>query len=365
MSSSTARKLISGILAATCMGFLCLLYMHEGPAKRIDAFMQAQNFHGAVLIAKGDQVLFKGAYGLANREHAIPNSPQTVFRIGSVTKQLTAVAILLLQEQGKLNVSDPLSKYLPTFPNGENITLHHLLSHSSGIATITDLPHFASFQLQPTTPLKTITQYQQLQPHFPPGSDCEYSDPGYIILGAIIEIASGKSYEEYLRESIFAPLGMSATTIDQQQVIIPQRAAGYAINKNDQIIPAGYIDMSFPHAAGALVSTVEDLYKFNRALQNNTLLSPASLKALFSIQASNASRKIAYSYGFRIGPQNRFMEECDSSVIGHFGSIEGFEAASLLYADGLMIILLSNVEKTPVRSMHIALAQLAHGHWRR
>ncbi len=331
--------------------------LHE----EIDLYLKKSDFQGAVLIAKEGKILFKKGYGLSNREHDISNTLNTVFRIGSITKLFTAIAILQLQEMGKLNVNDPIIKYLPAYPQhqGEKVTIHHLLSHTSGIPSITELPNILEIQRQASFPQQTMKYFNQLQFNFPPGTDCEYSDSGFIILGAIIEAITKKSYAEYLQELIFRPLSMDSTYFDYNHLIIPNRAEGYVKNKNGEMEHPPYVDLSFPHGSGALASTVEDLYRLDRALKEGSILKKESLATLFTLQAKNFKRLIAYGYGIRIGSQNKGMEGCESSIVGHFGTIEGFEAALIRYRDvDLSIILLSNVEKTGVRFIHKKLAEI-------
>ena len=334
-------------------------------ANEMDTYLKENQFQGSVLIAKEGEILFSKGYGYANEEFKIENSVETVFRIGSITKQLTAVAILQLQEKGMLSVQDPIAKYLPGYPQGDKITIHHLLSHSSGISSITDFPNLLQMQRDATYPQKTIEHFKNLHLKFSPGTDCEYSDSGYIILGAIIEAVAKQSYEGYLQENILIPLGMNSTYYEHNASVIPNRASGYVKNEQGVTQHAPYVDMSFPHASGALSSTVKDLFVFYQALKGEALLKKESRESLYKIQASNANRKIAYGYGFRIGPQNRGMEDCRSSIVGHFGTIDGFEAALIRYLDDeLIIILLSNREKTDVRSFHKDLARLVQSHWR-
>lgn len=353
------------IALTACIAMFTVLTPQKAQSltNQIDEYLISQDFHGSVLVAKDGKVLISRGYGLANIEHSIANTPKTVFRIGSITKQFTAVAILQLQENGLLNIDEPIIKYFPDYPEGDKITIHHLLSHTSGIPSICDFANLHEIQVHPSTPNTVIDHFKNLLLHFAPGTDCEYSDSGYILLGAIIETVTNKSYERYLQENIFDPLGMHATYYEHNKSVIPNRASGYA-TKDGVYNHAGYIDMSFPHAAGALSSTVEDFYKWNRALQGlskSTLISEDSREALFTAHASSEGRNCTYGYGFRVGPKNKGMDGCHSSIVGHYGAIEGFEAASVQYRDeDLIIILFSNVEKSNVRGFHKEIANLVH-----
>ncbi len=333
--------------------------------QKIDSFLKENQFQGAVLIAQEGKILFARGYGFANEEDRIPNTPQTIFRIGSITKSFTAIAILQLQEKGLLNVNDPIINYLPDYPNGNHITIHHLLSHTSGIPSITDFPNLSEIQRHPSHTYQTLSYFKDLPLQFFPGNDCSYSDSGYIVLGAIIEAVTSQTYESFILENFLQPLEMTSTYYDHHQSLIPKRAIGYVKNAKGEKEHANYIDMSFPHAAGALVSSVQDLYKLDQALKNHTLLSKQSIDALFAIQGSNKETHISYGYGFFIGPDNFELEGAHETIIGHSGTIEGFRAAFFRYPDeDLSIILLSNLENTPINALHLQLAHFIFSSWR-
>lgn len=339
-------------------------FFSRTPSRHIDTYLKENDFRGTVLISKKGKIFFKKAYGLANEEDNVSSTPTTIFRIGSITKQFTAVAILQLQEKGLVDVQDSVSKYLPDYPDGGKITLHQLLCHSSGIPSITKLSNFSEIQCLPLKPEQTLAFFNELPLRFIPGTDCEYSDSGYLVLGAIIEKVSGKKYEAYLQDNIFRPLGMKSTFCDSSHLIIPNRAQGY-VKKEGTLQHADYMNMSLPQAAGGLCSTVEDLHKWASALEGTQLLTQVSLDSLFTIHASNTARKIAYGYGFRIGAHNLGMEGCRDSIVGHFGTINGFKAAFIRYLDdGLTLILLSNLEDASVQTIHKDLAQIACSSWR-
>lgn len=352
-------------IALAAVAMLSKAFFAPTMAQTIEAFLEQRKFQGAVLIAKDGNILLSKGYGFANAEHRISNTSSTVFRLGSITKQVTAVAILQLQEKGLLSVDDPIKKYLPHYTMGKKITIHHLLSHTAGVPSITEFANLPEIQRHPVTPDEVITYFNGLPLRFEPGSDCEYSDSGYIVLGAIIEAVTKKPYEVYVQEHIFQPLGMHSSYYDHHELIIPNRASGYA-QEDGKIRHANFLDMSLPHASGALASTVEDLYQFDRALTGTSLLSQSSLETMYTIHGSSRAHRIAYGYGVMLGPQNEGMEGCDASVTGHFGFIEGFEAALINYPDSdLTIILLSNVEKTPVNELHKELEKLLSDYfWR-
>jgi CubicO group peptidase (beta-lactamase class C family) len=323
----------------------------------VDSYLRGKNFQGTVLIAKQGKILFSKGYGLSNAEHQIPNTSKTVFRLGSITKQFTAVAILQLQEQGKLNVKNPISTYLPDYPQGDKITIHQLLTHTSGILSITKFPNLSEIERQPSTPDLVMTYFKDLPLEFAPGTECKYSDSGYIVLGAILEAVTATPYEKYVQEHFFSPLGMKTTYFDHNQSIIPNRASGYGLDTKGMAVNAEFIEMSFPHAAGSLASTVEDLYIWDRALKGDKLLSKESKKQLFRVQAFSENNQISYGYGLFIDDKNH--------IVGHMGSIEGFRAALYRHLnDDVTLIILSNRENTQVVALEQELFFIISSSWR-
>ena len=344
---------------------LALFVFSRSPFPEIEDYLLKNNFHGAALVAKDGKILLSKGFGLANREHRIPNKASTLFRLGSITKQFTAVAILRLQAQGKLDLHAAINSYLPDYPRGDIITVHQLLSHTSGIPSITKLSFLQDFQLHPASIDQVIDTFKNMPLEFAPGTSCNYSDSGYLVLGAIVEAVANMPYEEYLQREFFEPLGMRATYYDHNRSIIADRASGYEQVDDTTVCNARYIDMSVPHGAGALASTVEDLYIWNVALIEGRILSKESTDLLFTIHGSSNINKITYGYGFFVGPQNKGLEAAFSTIIGHSGTIEGFRAASYHYPDeDLTVILLSNVENTPINQLSIEIAKLYSSRWR-
>ena len=298
----------------------------------LNAHMKLGNFSGSVLIAKADEVLVRKGYGLANIEIDVPNTPKTKFRLGSVTKQFTAMAILQLQEDELLSVNDPLSKFIPDYPDGDKITIHHLLTHTSGIPNLTDFPELEKIK-KIKTPVEEIIEIFKNEPlEFSPGEKFQYSNSGYTLLGFIIEKASGKTYEEYLKENIFIPLNMKDSGYDHHNTVLLNRASGYSPGK-DGIVNDKYIDMSIPFGGGCLYSTIEDMYIWDRALYTDKLLSENSLNEMFTPFEDD------YGYGWYISDiHNR-------KCIRHSGGIEGFTANISRYVnDDVCVVVLSNFE---------------------
>jgi CubicO group peptidase (beta-lactamase class C family) len=286
----------------------------------------------------GEVLLSKG-YGLANREWEIPNTPDTKFRIGSLTKQFTAMAILLLQERGLLTVEDPICMYFEECPEAwEDITIHHLLTHTSGITDFTAFSDYARWSMMPSTPENTIQRFINEPLDFAPGEEWSYSSSGYIILGYILREVSGDRYSTFLRENIFEPLGMENTGLDSNTRVIEHRADGYAAE-----FRADYIDMSIPFAAGGLYSTIEDLYLWDQALYSGQVVSEESWEAMMQsrVAAEAIGEGFYYAYGLIVS------ESSESPVVGHAGGINGFRCAMRHFPeDNTTIIILSNDQRS-------------------
>jgi CubicO group peptidase (beta-lactamase class C family) len=274
----------------------------DGLTAQVDAYLAPLvadgKFSGSVLLARDGEVLARKAYGLANRELDVPTTPQTKFRIGSLTKQFTAMAILLLQQQGKLSVSDHICQFISDCPDAwQEITIHHLLTHSSGIPNVTDLPVYRQLKLTPSRSFLTMEHVRDLPLAFTPGSRFSYTNSGYIILGYIIEQAAQAEYPVFVRGQIFEPLQMQDTGYDTR-VVPKQRAAGYT---NDGTFNADFIDMSVPHAAGGLYSTVDDLYRWDQALYTEQLIPKAALETMFTPHVTYPPpEEGGYGYGWGI-----------------------------------------------------------------
>ncbi len=241
------------------------------------------HFSGSVLIARDGRPIISKGFGMANYELSVPNTPQTVFRIGSITKQFTAMAILMLQEQGKLNTSDSICKLLHNCPSTwQPITIRHLLTNTSGITSYTDLPNFREkFSIRSLTHAELVDLFRDKPLEFTPGQKFAYSNSGYYLLGLIIEKASGKPYAEFLRDNIFVPLGMKNSGYDDLHTLLSNRANGYEW-AGKSFTNARFIHMAIPYSAGALYSTTEDLLLWDKALYTEKLVSRKSLDEMFT-----------------------------------------------------------------------------------
>jgi len=306
----------------------------------VGAFAEQEKFSGSVLVARNGNLLLSKGYGQANYELDAPNNPQTKFRIASITKQFTAMAIIQLQEKGLINVEDKLHKYILDYPNGEKISIHHLLTHRSGIPDYCQLGNFQEEKIKPHTLLQLIELFKDKPLDFQPGAECKYSNSGYVLLGYIIEKISGKSYEMFLKENIFNPISMHDSGYDNRRIILKNRASGYKIADN-LLVNSDYADMSLPAGAGGLYSSVEDLYKWDQALYSNVLLSTNSLTKIFTPYnaEANDTHPSGYGYGWNIHRLH------NRNVVSHLGGIEGFSSLIHRYIDEkICIIILGNIE---------------------
>jgi CubicO group peptidase (beta-lactamase class C family) len=330
----------------------------ETPSQTADALLNGltkTNDPGlAVLVAQDGKILFEKCYGLADVEHHVPITPQTTFRIASITKQFTASAILKLQEGGKLSVNDKLSRYIPDFPRGNEVTLRQLLIHTSGIRRYTDKPGFFDRVTNATTTEAIIEAMKKDSYEFDPGTQWRYDNSGYMLLGYIVEKVSGQSYGDFLRENFFVPLGMTNTGVYRAHLDLPREALGYSLGKNGFKRALNW-DMSWAGGAGALYSTVEDLYRWNEGIFNGRVLNAASLKAAFTPVRMNEDKTDDlwndYGYGWMIGHDRALRE------IWHDGGIDGFGSCLLRAPDEqFTAVVLANAEPSRPKANTTLLA---------
>lgn len=278
----------------------------------VRASVEAEAFSGSVLVARDGEVLLDRGYGFANREWSIPNDGDTKFRLGSVTKQFTAVAVMILNERGLIDLDAPLKTWLPDAPAAwDGVTVRHLLAHTSGIPNFTAFDDYESLKTLPATMDSLIARFRDRPLDFQPGEGWRYSNSGYILLTAIVEKASGLSYAAFIAETVFEPLGMSDSGYDSHAAILPRRASGYSPTARG-LVNADYVDMTIPQGAGALYSTTRDLLKWKQGLFGGRLLSPASL-ALLTTPVRNR-----YAFGLIV------TEAGGNTTVSHSGGIEGF-----------------------------------------
>jgi len=322
-------------------------------ASKVEAYLKPlldeDLISGSVLIAKGDAVLVSRGFGPANREYNQPCTPETRFRLASVSKQFTATAIMMLEEAGKLSVEDSLSQYIPDYPRGGEITLHHLLTHTSGVINYSRLEDHYRVWCMPHTLEQVIDRFKQKPLQFNPGERWAYSNSGYVLLTYIIEKVSGLTYEEYLKQHIFKPLDMAHSGVDRHTAVIPKRATGH-YNDGQGIVQAPYLDMAYTSGAGGLYATTGDLYKWDRALYGERLISESSKKRMFT------PYKAKYGYGW-------FITEMDGHrLIEHRGGLNGFLTQIYRFVDDdVVVITLFNYVSTFTRQVNRDLAALALG----
>jgi D-alanyl-D-alanine carboxypeptidase len=312
----------------------------------------------AILIAQGDAILFRGARGSANIELGVPLVPDQVFRIASVTKMFTAALVLKLVENGKLSLDDPLARTLPDFPNAGSITIRQLLSHTAGLSDKSLLGNEQPGFLRRDIELSSLVQVIGKEPlRFAPGSMQAYSNAGYIVLGAVIEKVSGKPWFEAMREQLLDPVGLTHTRFDAANAILSRRVAGYTKGLDGQVANADFISVSVPSSAGGLVSTIDDLHRWMRALSTGRAINPASFR-MMQTPAVLPEGPAANPYGFGLYVWTMRGE----SVVGHTGQIDGF-ASFLAYIPSrdVTIVVLGNDDTFDAQTAGRKLTAIALG----
>ncbi|MCF6459409.1 serine hydrolase domain-containing protein [Pseudoalteromonas sp. MMG024] len=295
-------------------------------------YVASQDFSGAVLVAKDGEILLNRGYDYAERANKVENTSETIFRIGSISKQFTTMAVLILEERGLLSLDDTLAMYLNDYPNGDKITLKNLLNMTSGIKNYTEMGSFSSYKNTSLTPLQLIEKFKDAPLEFTPGSKFKYSNSNYVIAGYIIEEVSGKTYAQFIEQEIFQKLSMTNSSYGKDKIGYDKFAQGYSNNK-----PVGDISMTVPYAAGALVSTVEDLYKWHQGVTNRALISEESTQKMYTVGLNG------YALGWNIST-NRHNEK----FYQHGGGIDGFVSYILRSEDsGYFVAVLANEEEFP------------------
>ena len=327
----------------------------------MSTFAAYGQFSGAVLVAAKGKVIYKKGFGLANREWDVPNTPDTKFRLASVTKQFTAMLIMQLVAENKLALDVPIARYLPDYPkaNAERITVHHLLSHTSGTPNYTSFPHYREMMGKAHSPSDLLRAFADSTLEFTPGERFAYSNSGYVVLGAIVEKTTGMSYEQALQERIFTPLNMIGSGIDNGRTVLEKRATGYD-KGGSSFTNSSYIDMSVPFSAGAIYSTVEDLFLWDQALYTEKLL-PKQYKDLM-FQSRTPTGGGSYGYGWGIGDLAIGNSKERSQTISHGGGINGFSTLiTRVPADSILIVVLNNTSNAPLNTMTAAINGILHG----
>lgn len=311
--------------------------------KKIDSliltgFSKQNEPGGAFLATKKGKVVYRKAFGKANLELDVPMTPDHVFQIGSMTKQFTAVAILMLEQQGKLNVNDPVSKYIKDYPSGDKITIHHLLTHTSGIKDFTKMKALSTIAQKEMKPEMMVDFFKNEPVDFAPGEKFEYNNSGYVVLGYIIELVSGQTYEDFIKKNIFEKAGMSHSYYATDRLLIPKRAYGYH-QKEYGFVNKTMISFSVPFSSGSLMSTVDDMLKWQQALNQNTLLNVAETQKAFQKYRLNNGEEFTYGYGWHLKDINGTPDR------EHGGSVFGFKSMGVyIPSEDIYVIGFSNCD---------------------
>ncbi len=328
----------------------------------LNKYTEYGQFNGSVLVAEKGKVIYKKGFGMANFEWDIPNDVDTKHRLGSITKQFTAMLIMQLVAEGKVELNTPISKYLPDYPkmNGDKITIHHLLTHTSGTPNYTSFPgFFDKYSRNPYKVNELVKTFSDSTLTFAPGERFSYSNSGYILLGEIIEKVSGKKYEQMLQDKIFNPLNMKNSGYDHHNAILKKRATGYSKN-GVTVENSDYLDMSIPYAAGSLYSTVEDLFIWDQALYTEKLLSKKYMDMLF--EKYTPANGEHYGYGWQLGKMQVGTSTENIDFIGHGGGINGFNTLiTRLPSENNTVILLNNTGGAPLNDITEAILGIEYG----
>lgn len=327
-------------LKAKADAYLASAYPEAGPG-------------AAVIIVDDGKTVYAGGRGLADLEAKTPITPRTVFRLGSITKQFSAAVVMQLVDEGKVSLDDPVSKYVPSLKEpGAGATVRQALNHTIGIQSYTGIPGWMKEENtnRPYTTEEMIALFKDLPSPSKPGEKWAYNNSGYIVVGAIIEAATGKPWHQAVEERLAKPLGLA--TIRFGEGAIPNMAKGYTMGPNGAA-PALRIHMSVPHAAGGLVGTVEDLARWGRALHGGKVVSPASYKAMTTPAVLNDGK--THPYGFGLG----MAEVREREAVGHSGGIFGFSTDSVyIPSEDLYVAVFTNSD-SPATGPGLALQRLA------
>lgn len=343
---------------------IAILSLHSHPigygqsfGSEIDSLLLKKyppNEPGAVfLVSKNGNIIYNKAFGLANLELSFPMQRENVFEIGSMTKQFTAISILILMERGLLNLNDEITKFIPNYPtNGTIITIHHLLTHTSGIKSFTSIKGLNAISKQDLTPLELIDFFKNEPIDFLPGEKFNYNNSGYILLGYLIEKISGKSYGQFVEQEIFKKLGMADSKYASHSEIIKNRASGY--HKKDSYLNNRQISFTIPYSSGSLMSTVNDMLKWQNALKNYVLINKETTKKAFTNYTLNNGENIGYGYGWHIKKRNGI------AIWEHGGSIFGFKSMGVyLPKEDIYVIGLNNCDCNSPTEITGQIAEMA------
>jgi CubicO group peptidase (beta-lactamase class C family) len=349
-------SIVSGILLFSGIILFSGILLAAGPVFAQDAVKDAEKILDAtaatvienlkipglaVAVSMPDGKIIEKYYGKANIEYNASVDKDTVFQIGSLSKTFTALAIMILKEQGKLSVNDSITKFIPGCPRWKKITLKHLMQHTSGIKSITSVEPFCGNQMKDWTPEEVVAILKPLKLDFETGTNAQYSNSGSILLSMVIEKASGMKYNEFLWKYIASPLGMNHTMFVPNADIVPNRAAGY-INADGRTRNAGYASSLAPFGSGGIMSCVSDLVKLKDAFRPGKLLKKESIDEMFAITKLNNGKdflvkvgEIGYTFGYCL----ETLVTTDQKIFpGKSGSISGFNAQFIYFKDKNLLI---------------------------
>lgn len=345
------------ILLLSLVIFPQILILAQSPDAAFDKLIGNQYKSGepgaVVLVAEKGRVVYRKAFGMADLELGIAMKPEMVFEIGSMTKQMTAVAVLMLIEEGKLSLQDEITKYIPDYPvQGHKITIHHLLTHTSGIKSYTSMQDWQPLWRKDLTPSEMIDVFKNQPMDFAPGEQYLYNNSAYFMLGYIIEKASGLSYAQFLKERIFEPLKMNNSYYGSHEQIIPLRASGY--QKKEDFVNAEYLSLTQPYAAGSVMSCVDDLLTWQMAIRDNKLVKKETIQLAFTDYRLNDGKPIHYGYGWVLNEIN------DSPTIEHSGGIFGYTTNGIwLPEEDVYVVMLTNRDDFGPSDISTRLAAMA------
>ncbi len=309
----------------------------------------------SVVVAQGRRIVHAKGYGYTDLENELLASPETVYPVGSITKQFTAAAVMQLVEEGRLRLGDPITRYLPDYPNGQLVTIESLLNHTAGIKNYTTMSRWWETSTVEMAPTRMISVFRDEPLDFVPGTNFSYSNSGYFLLGLIVEQVSGKPFGGYLSERLFGPLELGSTHYCDDRLLIPNRARGYRV-VDGAFIHADFVSMSQAFSAGAVCSSVLDLLRWNYALSSGLVISEASYRHMVRPGVLTDGTRIEYGLGFALG----YVEQ--HHRISHTGGTLGFAGHFGHYDDdGVTIIVLSNTEAAKVANIENEIGRLMLG----
>ena len=328
-------------------------------------YVENRGFTGAIIVAENGAIVYSKGLGLADRARNLPNGPQVHYRIASITKTFTASMVIKLVEQGRIKLQDPITTYLTNYrrDTGDKVTIHHLLTHSSGIPNYTNSTAWTANAKEPMPSVDYLIQtYCSDSLEFEPGSRYKYSNSGYILLGGIIQKVTGKTYEQALQELILKPAGMNETGLDCSGLEIPARAEGYVPGFSDARALVDPWNIDWAYAAGGLYSTPEDMVKWDQILYDNTFITRPFVRLMSTPYFETSRPEFKYGYGFTLSRRVVTRDEDTMLVMMHGGDLPGFSSLfSRVPATRQVVFLVSNVSSAPLQEITDGIFSILNG----